>query len=43
VRPAGDQSGKPLQGIFPTAGELLVMAAWAVICGFAAVKLFRWE
>jgi ABC-2 type transport system permease protein len=32
-----------IQGTFPTAGELLVMAAWAVICGFAAVKLFRWE
>ncbi len=30
-------------GAFPTLGSLAVMAAWAVICAIAAVKLFRWE
>ena len=32
-----------MQGSFPPAQPLLVMAAWAVVFGFAAVKLFRWE
>jgi len=32
-----------MQGTFPTIGSLAVMAAWAVIFGIAAVKLFRWE
>ena len=32
-----------MQGTFPTIGSLGVMAAWALLGGFAAVKLFRWE
>ena len=32
-----------LQGSFPPAQPLLVMAAWAVLFGLAAVRLFRWE
>jgi ABC-2 type transport system permease protein len=32
-----------MHGAFPTIGSLAVMAAWAVICTIAAVKLFRWE
>jgi len=32
-----------IQGSFPPAQPLLVMAAWTVVFGFAAVKLFRWE
>jgi len=32
-----------MQGSFPPAQPLLVMAAWAVLFGLAAVKLFRWE
>lgn len=32
-----------MQGSFPSARPLLVMAAYAVVFGFAAVKLFRWE
>ena len=32
-----------MQGTFPTIGSLAVMAAWAALFGFAAVRLFRWE
>jgi ABC-2 type transport system permease protein len=32
-----------MQGSFPPAQPLLVMAGWAVVFGLAAVKLFRWE
>jgi ABC-type transport system involved in cytochrome c biogenesis ATPase subunit len=32
-----------MQGTFPAAQPLLVMAAYAVVLGFAAVRLFRWE
>jgi len=32
-----------IQGSFPPAQPLLVMAACAVVFGLAAVKLFRWE
>jgi len=32
-----------MQGSFPSARPLLVMAAYAVVSGFAAVRLFRWE
>ncbi len=32
-----------MQGAFPPAQPLLVMAAWAVVFGLAAIKLFRWE
>jgi len=32
-----------MQGSFPPVQPLLVMAAWAIIFGLAAVKLFRWE
>ncbi|HME04801.1 MAG TPA: ABC transporter permease [Solirubrobacteraceae bacterium] len=34
---------RAMQGSFPTIGSLAVMAAWAVVFGIAAVKLFRWE
>jgi ABC-2 type transport system permease protein len=34
---------KSMQGTFPSVGSVAVMAAWAVIFGIAAVKLFRWE
>jgi len=32
-----------MQGHFPPAQPLLVMTAWAVLFGVAAVRLFRWE
>lgn len=32
-----------MQGHFPPARPLLVMTAYAVIVGIAAIKLFRWE
>lgn len=32
-----------MQGSFPSARPLLVMAAYAVVFGIAAIKLFRWE
>lgn len=32
-----------MQGTFPSARPLLVMAGWAAVCGIAAIKLFRWE
>jgi len=32
-----------MQGSFPAARPLLVMAGWAAVCGIAAIKLFRWE
>lgn len=32
-----------MQGSFPTARALLVLIAWAVIFGAAAVRYFRWE
>ena len=32
-----------IQGTFPPTQPLLVMAAWAVVFGVAAVKFFRWE
>ena len=32
-----------MQGTFPTARPLLVMAAYAIVFGIAAIKLFRWE
>jgi ABC-2 type transport system permease protein len=32
-----------MQGNFPSARPLLVMAAYAIVFGIAAVKLFRWE
>jgi len=32
-----------MTGQFPTARALLVMAAWAVVFGAAAVRFFRWE
>jgi len=34
---------KAMQGSFPSIGSLGVMATWALLCGLAAVKLFRWE
>jgi ABC-2 type transport system permease protein len=30
-------------GTFPSAGQLLVMAAYAVICAILATRLFRWQ
>jgi ABC-2 type transport system permease protein len=32
-----------IQGRFPFAESLLVMAAWAVIFGLLSVRMFRWE
>jgi hypothetical protein len=32
-----------MQGNFPSARPLLVMAVYAIVFGIAAVKLFRWE
>lgn len=32
-----------MQGMFPSATSLLVMAGWAVVFGFLAVRFFRWE
>jgi ABC-2 type transport system permease protein len=32
-----------MRGAFPTAQSLLVLAAWAVLFGVLAVRLFRWE
>jgi ABC-2 type transport system permease protein len=34
---------RSMQGTFPTVGSLAVMAAWALVFGIAAVKVFRWE
>jgi ABC-2 type transport system permease protein len=34
---------RSMQGTFPTIGSLAIMAAWAVVFGIAAIKLFRWE
>lgn len=30
-------------GTFPTTTSLLVLAAWTVVCGLAAVRFYRWE
>jgi ABC-2 type transport system permease protein len=32
-----------MQGTFPAARPLLIIAAYAVVLGVAAVRLFRWE
>lgn len=32
-----------MQGTFPSAQPLLVLAAWAVVFGFLAARFFRWE
>jgi ABC-2 type transport system permease protein len=32
-----------MQGSFPPASSLLVMAGWAIVFGFAAVRSFKWE
>ena len=32
-----------MQGTFPAAGPLLVLAAYAVVFGVLAVRYFRWE
>jgi ABC-2 type transport system permease protein len=32
-----------MQGTFPSATSLLVMAGWAAVFGFLAVRFFRWE
>ena len=32
-----------MQGTFPSAQSLLILAGWAVVFGFLAVRYFRWE
>jgi ABC-2 type transport system permease protein len=32
-----------VQGSFPAASSLLVLAGWAIVFGFAAVRSFKWE
>ena len=32
-----------MQGTFPSATSLLVLAAWAAVFSFLAVRFFRWE
>jgi ABC-2 type transport system permease protein len=32
-----------MQGTFPSAQSLLVLAGWAVLFGVLAVRFFRWE
>jgi hypothetical protein len=32
-----------VKGAFPAAQSLLVMAAYALVFGFLAVRYFRWE
>lgn len=32
-----------MQGTFPSAASLLILAGWAVLFGFLAVRFFRWE
>jgi len=32
-----------MQGTFPSAQSLLILAGWAVLFGFLAVRFFRWE
>jgi ABC-2 type transport system permease protein len=35
--------GDTMAGHWPHALALGVMAAWAIACGAAAIRLFRWE
>lgn len=35
--------GQSMQGAFPSVTSLLVMAAYAALLGFVAVRYFRWE
>jgi len=32
-----------MQGTFPSATSLLVLAGWAAVFSFLAVRSFRWE
>ncbi len=32
-----------MSGTFPSAQLLLVLAGWALVFGFLAVRFFRWE
>ncbi len=32
-----------VRGTFPSAQSLLILAGWAVLFGFPAVRFFRWE
>ena len=32
-----------MQGTFPSAQSLLILAGWAVLFGVLAVRFFRWE
>ena len=35
--------GDAMQGAFPGARALLVLAAWAAVAGVLAVRYFRWD
>jgi len=32
-----------MQGTYPSAQSLLILAGWTVLFGFLAVRFFRWE
>jgi len=40
---AGQAMRDAMLGSFPAATDLLVMLGWAVVCGAAAIRFFRWE
>lgn len=40
---AGQAMRDAILGTFPAASPLLVLVGWTVICGAAAIRLFRWE
>lgn len=40
---AGRAMQGALMGLWPTGGQVLVIAAWTVVCGVLATRWFRWE